>query len=365
MKPRIAFVLPSFAGGGAERILLTLANTLDRDVFEPVVISFDASGPLRDLINPSIQQINLGHPKLRHAFLPLIRCLRELSPMCIVSTMAYVNFGVLLARYALRNKTSVLVREANMPAATLAAGPSPRLFRFLYRFCYPSAQAVICPSHAITKALQQDIPIPEANYFILRNPVDSKKFRGAASVPLRQPGPGRRFVAAGRLTNQKGFDRLIEIFSHCGRDDHLTILGKGSERAALEGQAANLGIDANVKFAGFVSEPWPWFSGADAFLLPSRWEGMPNVALEALACGTPVIATSEAGGIAEIAAASPMGAVTLADGSSPFLAALETVKPDPVEAPRKSLLPKAFELHSVAVEFQDLLKESCKLQFAL
>jgi glycosyltransferase involved in cell wall biosynthesis len=364
MKPRIAFVLPSFAGGGAERILLTLANTLDCDVFEPVVISFDASGPLRDLISPSIQQINLGHPRLRRAFLPLIRCLRDLSPTCIVSTMAYVNFGVLLARYALRNKTSVLVREANMPAATLAADPSSILFRFLYRFCYPSAQSVICPSHAIAEALQQNIPIPAANYFILRNPVDSERFRAAASVPLRQPGPGRRFIAAGRLTNQKGFDRLLEIFAHCGRDDHLTILGEGAERAALESQAAILGIDANVKFAGFVSEPWPWFSGADAFVLPSRWEGMPNVALEALACGTPVIAMSEAGGIAEIAAASPMGAVTLAESSSLFLAALETVKPDPVDASRKSLLPKGFELHSVALEFQNLLQESFTLQFA-
>src|SRR3546814_18465284 len=84
-------------------------------------------------------------------------------------------------------------------------------------------------------------------------------------------------------------------------DGHLTILGDGAERDALLRQAEALHLASTVTFTGFVEAPWPYYAGADAFLMPSRWEGMPNAALEALACGTPVLATPEAGGLIELA----------------------------------------------------------------
>ena len=101
--------------------------------------------------------------------------------------------------------------------------------------------------------------------------------------------------------------------------------------------------------------PWPHFAGADAFLLPSRWEGMPNAALEALACGTTVIATPEAGGIAEVAAEAAGGAVTVAAAGAPFEAAMAAVRASPPEGPRASLLPARFEVAAVAERLGALL----------
>ena len=125
---------------------------------------------------------------------------------------------------------------------------------------------------------------------VLRNPIDQGRLRRLALPLRRHPGNGRRFVAAGRLVNQKGFDRLLHIFADCDPLDHLTILGDGPDHAMLARLAIRLGISDRVAFEGFVTRPWPWFAGADAVLLTSRWEGMPNVALEGLACGTQVIA---------------------------------------------------------------------------
>ncbi|MDP7539279.1 MAG: glycosyltransferase, partial [Alphaproteobacteria bacterium] len=164
----------------------------------------------------------------------------------------------------------------------------------------------------------------------------------------RLPGPGRRFVAAGRLTRQKGFDRLIALFGQDESDDHLLILGDGPAREALAALAG-----PRVTLHGHEPEPWPWMAGADALLLPSRWEGLANVALEALACGTPVIATPESGGIAELAAAAPEGAVTIATWGEAFAKAMAAARP----GDGSCLLPQTYESAAVAHRLMAILGE--------
>ncbi len=81
------------------------------------------------------------------------------------------------------------------------------------------------------------------------------------------------------------------MFALTSIDAHLTILGDGPRNTKLHDMIISLGVEEKVNLAGFIKNPWAYYAGADTFLLSSRWEGMPNAALEALACGTPVIAT--------------------------------------------------------------------------
>jgi glycosyltransferase involved in cell wall biosynthesis len=104
------------------------------------------------------------------------------------------------------------------------------------------------------------------------------------------------------LTQQKDFPTLIEAFRLL-RDKamaRLIILGEGEERGQLEALIMASGLSADVDLHGFVENPYAYLSRADAFVLSSRWEGLPTVLIEALACGCPVVATDCPSGPREI-----------------------------------------------------------------
>jgi glycosyltransferase involved in cell wall biosynthesis len=214
---------------------------------------------------------------------------------------------------------------------------------------------VICQSQRMGEELMADFAVRPGGLVHLPNPVDVASIRETAVQPVRRPGAGLRLVAGGHLVPQKGFDRLLEMFAELPADSYLTILGDGSDRAALERQARDLNITDRVAMPGFCKSPWPVYAGADAMVLPSRWEGMPNAALEALACGTPVIGTPEAGGLTEVADMALDGSIVLASNGIDFIQAMRAITPQPPPVLRDSLLPHCFALDSVAEQFNGLL----------
>ena len=347
----VALVLPSFAGGGAERVALSLISGLAPECATIVVL--DGRGPLRSLAPAGVAVVDLGRPRLRHVWPTLLRWLRASRPAVVLSTFGHVNLALLAMRPLLPAGTRLVIREAYTPSLALLRGraPAPALTRCAYRLLYPTADLVLCQHQSMADEMGARFGVPTKRTVVLPNPVDTARLR--AGPPRREPGPGRRFVAAGRLTRQKGFNRLIDMVVDGGADDRLCLFGDGPDRAALEARAR--GADGQIRFAGFDPTPWPFYAGADAVLVPSRWEGLPNVALEALACGTPVIATPESGGIAEVAAAAPAGAVTVAAWGDAFREALAKVVPSPVDEARPSLLPAPYERERVVERFRALV----------
>jgi glycosyltransferase involved in cell wall biosynthesis len=356
MPCRIAFVLPSFAGGGAERVVLTLARGLPAERFDIHIVVLDGTGPLQGEVPDGIPVHDLGHARLWRALPALGICLRRLRPQVVVPTIVHLNLAVLGLRPCLGRGTRIYARESNTPSRSLESLSRPALFRWGCRRLYPRADGILCNARVVAGELARDFRVPRDRIHLIDNPVDTMRLRDAAAPARRTPGPGPRFVAAGRLTHQKGFDRLIDAMAHAGPESRLTILGQGPEREPLGRCVAALGLEGRVTLAGYESVPWPHYAGADAFLLPSRWEGMPNAALEALACGTPVIATPEAGGIAEVAANATAGAVTVVPIGMEFKAAMEAIPPTPANGPRESLLPHRFELATVAQGLGALLE---------
>lgn len=355
-KKKVVFVLPALTAGGAERVLITLMNGIDRNRFDPVFLTVSAQGSLRALIDPAIPFHALGNTGRVGRSLPkLLFKLRRLKPDVIVSTMAHMNFGVLLLKPFFPH-ARFIVREAITPSFILQdRGMAAPLIRFLYKWLYPKADLVISPARIITDEFHTLLGVDISNHAVLPNPVDLERIRRDEKIDLPERKSGSaHFVCAGRLHAQKGFDCLIENIP-ADMDFRLTILGEGPERLNLEKLIQQKDMGHKISLPGLSGDPWPHYAAADAFLLPSRWEGLPNVVLEALACGTPVIAMREAGGIAEITALCTPGAVTITDNMGDFIAAIKkTVRAAPGRF-RPSLLPAAYRKDVVTERFNAML----------
>ena len=351
----VAFVLPDLEGGGAQHVMLLLAGALDPSRFSVEVVVVGRADTMASDLPSGMVVTRLGARRLRDGMPRLIAHLRRRRPRVIVSVMGYLNLALLAARPLLRTESRIVVREANVVSATAARLPRWVPATVLYRTLYPRADAIVAPTQLIADEIRQAAPAAGGCLMVLPNPVSEGRLRTAAGSGTREPGEGLRLVAAGRLTEQKGFDRLIELMPTLPPDTHLTIFGEGMDRASLAARISELGLGNRVRLPGFSSGLPAAIAGADLFLLPSRWEGLPNVVLESLAVGTPVIASPESRG-EDVARAAPANAVTIAPVGDAFMTAIRTRAELRVERSlRPSLLPAEYRLPAVADRFGELL----------
>ncbi|HEX7287460.1 MAG TPA: glycosyltransferase [Candidatus Angelobacter sp.] len=309
IRKRVLFIVPAFTGGagGAERVISTILRHLDRNGLECHLANMQWGTEFLQDVPKDVVIHALGVSRMRYAIPPLVRLVRRLKPHTIVSTVAYVNVLLILARPFLPRGTRLVIREATSPGAFLKheAG-NPALWKFFYRRVYRHADRIVCLSDAMLREFRHRFRIPGEKLVRIYNPVDEASLRDyAAAAANPYAGEGPHIVAAGRLRREKGFDVLIDAFALLRREmpgAQVTILGEGPEEPALRKQVATLGLDSAVHLAGFQQNPFSYFAHADLFVLPSRLEGMPNALLEALALGTPVVAAECVEAIRELQA---------------------------------------------------------------
>lgn len=318
--PAIAIFLPSLAGGGAERMMLNLAQGLVAAGIELDLVVGSAAGPYRDLVPANCDLVDLGAGRVLTALPGLVRYLRRRRPTVLLAAMDHANLIALWARSLARvpTRVAVSVRSTLSQEARHAPSLAGRVLPRLARVFYPQACAVIAVSQGVADDLTRLIGAGRARVLVIPNPVVTPELAAQAAErpdhPWFQPGlppaPGAGLepakapviLAAGRLTPQKDFPTLIRAFARvrAGRDCRLLILGEGNARPALAALIAELGLGDQAALVGFQSNPYPYLARAALFVLSSAWEGSPNVLTEALALGIPVVATDCPSGPAEV-----------------------------------------------------------------
>lgn len=292
---KIFFLLPGLTFGGAERVIFTLCNHLYRTKFEPVLVLFNQEGMPLELLNRDVQVIDLKIDRIRYAIFSVVKLIREEKPDIVFGGWGEVS-AFLSPIIPFFRKTKFVARETNVVSEHVKR----KEIRFFYKF-YNNFHRIIAQSEDMKNDLIQNIQIKPDKIVKINNPVDVEFIQSQmiTSESLFDPSM-KNVVAVGNLTERKGFDLLLDVFSHLKEDPiRLSIIGDGRDREILMQKKERLGLK-NVHFLGIKRNPYPYMHQADLFVLSSRYEGFPNVLLEAGACGTYALANNCPGGITEI-----------------------------------------------------------------
>jgi glycosyltransferase involved in cell wall biosynthesis len=296
----ILFIAPTLGGGGAERALVNIVNRLDRDRFQPHLALFQKEGVFLQDLAPDVPVYEL-QPTDRgvlHRTWVRLRAIKRLCdrlrPALVMSVMWQVNFATALADNLLGLGCPLVTNEQ----VALGRHLSTTWHRYVYwplaRKLYRRVARIVTISKGITAELQQSLAMPADRFQVIHNPVDTRRIREEAERAVDIPAEAYPIlVAAGRLDPQKNYPLLLRAVSRVVREQPVTlyILGEGSERPRLESLIQSMRLESHVRLLGFQRNPYPYLKRADLFVLSSDYEGFANVVVEAMAVGTPVIAT--------------------------------------------------------------------------
>ena len=301
-RTHVLFLIPCLRGGGSERVIVNLIRQLDRSRFRISLAVIDVSGAdfLED-VPADIELIDLRCSRVRAALPKVISLIWKIRPALVLTTLGHLNLALAAARMFLPSDVRYIAREATIVGAWLRFARAGRWHGWAYRWLYRRFDRIVCQSHEMRSDLVTNFGLPPERTTVINNPVDIERIRQLAGARDGTPPRPLRLVAAGSLTPVKGFDILLNALAQC-RDlsFELKIIGEGPLRAELERLSDRNGLSHAVRFLGFQKNPYVHFREADALVLSSRLEGFPNVVLEALTCGTPVIASPCPGGVREI-----------------------------------------------------------------
>lgn len=358
---RVAFFLPGLYEGGTERIILNLAKGISGRGYNVDLVLARAEGPYMSQVPDGVRLIDLKAPRVLGSVPALAKYLRYERPTALLSAM-FANVIALWARCLCGIPYRLIITEHNTLSSVIKNKKDLRwqLYPKLAGYFYPLADHIIAVSNDVARDLTVSAGIPKNLIQVIYNPVVTPDLLEKSKEPLEHPwfkdGEPPVILAVGRLTDQKAFDVLIQAFSHVrkNRPAHLLILGEGENRSALQSLIDQYRLGQDINLMGFVQNPYPYMAHSSLFVLPSRWEGLPTVLIEALYLGAPIVATDCPGGSREILQDGRFGRLVSVDDPVVLAEAMEKSMNDRHSFPSKQSW-EFFSLDFVMDRYLNLL----------
>lgn len=330
---KILILIPQLGGGGAEMHAIRLANswaeqTLEKSETVVVVAVFREGRGYSEFLNSQIKLEKLIPAKLFLKLGPIGRLfgatvalrqyLKENKVFAVLSFLSWTNLVLRITLGTLRGSDRpkrVIMGIQNVPSALYRKWP---VLRWMDRLALPQADNIVVPTQGIRRELGE-IFLAKNISVISNCGIEIGKAR---SFQERNPFV---LVSAGRLIFQKNYPLLLEAFQIAQQKINLQlfIYGEGEERAALLHKAKQLGVEEHVFFPGNINDLKEKVANANLFLSTSLFEGFGNAIIEAMAVGTPVIATRCSYGPMEIITDGENGRLVYPDASAVAQAVVE------------------------------------------
>ncbi len=290
----VAFFIRALDGGGAQRDMILLANAIAAQGRPVDILSLVTEGALKELIAPEVTIVTVPGGKIRSALPGLRRVLAQRRPAAVVSAEAASNLLTLLAVKSLpkRLRPRVILREVSSASISQRHDPyrQTRMAYALLRIAYRWADVVVTLTEGALDDLNRNFGVPRSKLVhIQSNAVIVEAEASVAAVERDR----ELIVSVGRLSPEKDHDTLLRAFAALAsqRSVRLEIYGTGPLGPELVKLIGKLGLDDRVTLRGFVLDPFDVMRRASLVVSSSRFEGFGNVIVEALSCGTPVVAT--------------------------------------------------------------------------
>jgi len=356
---RVLAVCPQLTSGGAERQLVCLCRSIDRERFDVRVLYYETAGPLLGELNDlRIPVIRLDRRSL--GGFGLLRALRrriaDLRPDVLDCRLpSGYRFGRLAA---IGRAVPVVVAEER----TVLRTTGPRHWADV--FCNRWTDAWVGNSASIAEHIVRDLGMPPDRVHVIYNGIDVERFRSATVAPdLADLGrTGRRLVLnLGNLSpakNQKLFLRVADRLRRADPNLAFALCGEGPLRDELEADARRLGLDGVCRFLGFRRDIAPVLAAASVMIQASDWEGLPNAVMEAMAAGLPVVAT-DAGGTREVVEDGVDGYVVPVGDEDALVARASAILSDPALGRRlgdaaAGTIRRRFSARAMADQYEQL-----------
>ena len=341
---RVGFVLTDLVGGGAERSMLSIIDALDRARFEPALVVFGSRQdhePPRDVpIHVLSQRGGFAPGRLLSRIAELAALARRERFDLLVSFLVGPNVvSIAAARMA---GIPVVIGERSAPRTVLSRAnkqlKASGIWRTLVRLFYPRASAIVTNTNGAKEELTAFLGIAPDRVNVLPNPLDLDRIRALAAEPIdeaRWPS-GPVLVHVGRFTYAKDHDTLLRAFAllRAQRPVTLVLVGDGEDEARVRALCTDLGLNNDVRFMGFTRNPYALLARGTLSVLTSRFEGLPNVLIESMAVGVPILSTACQYGPIEVLGDNEYGILVPVGDAAAFAKAAARLLDDPEERQR-------------------------------
>ena len=366
----IVFLLPDLKGGGAQKMIINMANEFAARGSDVTLITLGSAGQYRDHIESNVRYINFDKKRVALSFFELRRELLRINADIVLSALFHVNVMALLVKALTPHINSrFIITERNAFTARIKGSTKwiDKLYPFLVKHLYKRADKVIGISKGVTADITHAANLSPAQTATIYNPVITDKSKVRLNESLNDPHMETlshpRLITSGRLVPQKDYPTLLKAFQEVLRrqpDATLTILGDGPNLPEVEALAHEFSLTDNIYMPGFVNNPLAYMKHADVFVISSRWEGFCNVIVEALYCGLPIVATDCPSGPAEILEDGKYGHLTTVDDAYALADAVLDALENKVDLDAQKARANQFTVAKICDTYETVINEVLK-----
>jgi len=289
-KKKVFFILSSLRAGGAERVFWLISQNFDKQNYDVSLVVLDTRKPFFPVDVNGLHVIQMNSEKASRSFFKLHCLIKKEKPDAIFTTGGQINFLIALVSLFV-DVPRFIARETNLIETQREfVGLKEKFWGNFTKLAYKKIHLSICQSIEIKESLIRNKNLNPDSLIIIPNPVIPTKVIKYSDVSAK-----KRLIVVARLTEQKGHSRLLEIFKELPKDYYLTIAGDGNLKQSIADQIKLLNIQDRVTMLGQVPNIVDVIAQHDLMVLPSFTEGFPNVVIESLSVGVPVVSFAVSG----------------------------------------------------------------------